>query len=89
MAETKQLYHGWYSQKQKDRKDRTSCVVYSKFSGEARINRTEQPISNIYKHVDGREVEITTVTLKKTPPNFDDVKYVGQCTNWVRSVYKS
>jgi hypothetical protein len=79
MAETKQLYHGWYSQKQKDRK---SDIIRSD-------NTMSVPISNIYKHVDGREVEITSVSSTKTPPNFDDVKYVGQCTNWLRSVYKS
>ena len=87
MAETKQLYYGWYSQKQKDR--RASPLVSYKFNGKERINRAEQPISNIYKHVDGREVEITEVRLNNTPPNFDDAKYVGQCTNWVRAVYKS
>ena len=40
---------------------------------------------SIYKHVDGREVEVTEVTSNPNPkPNFDDVIYVGQCRNWLR-----
>ena len=75
----KPINYGYYSEKQKN----------LRFSA-TRRQRGRYSMSNIYLDQQGNEIEITEVS-KKSPEEFDkrfdDVKYVGIVTKWVRSIY--
>ena len=40
----------------------------------------------IYLNTDNKEVQTTSVSKGNTPPNFDDVLYLGKVTKWVRNI---
>lgn len=83
----KTIFHGWYSKKQKMMANMQVNIPRS-YLVTPKVN-TKQSISNIYRHIDGSEVEVTEVTRDKNSPTyFDDTIYVGPCTNWIRSIYK-
>ena len=75
----KPINYGYYSEKQKN----------LRFTA-TRRQRGRYSMSNIYLDQQGNEIEITEVS-KKSPEEFDkrfdDVKYVGIVTKWVRSIY--
>jgi len=54
-----------------------------------RSQRGRYPKSSIYLNTNGEKIEVTEVS-KKSPEEFDkkfdDMKYVGVVTKWVRSI---
>ena len=78
MSVTKEIEYGYYSEKQKNRRINT-----------IRSQRGRYPTSSVYLNQKGEEIEVTEVT-KKSPEEFesrfDDMKYVGVVTKWVRSI---
>tara|TARA_B100001093_G_C26416551_1_gene837903 strand:+ start:289 stop:540 length:252 start_codon:yes stop_codon:yes gene_type:complete len=76
----KKMY-GWYSHNQKYQEQ----PLRDDSQGEMR----QSPISSIYLKPNGEEIEITEVSsTKKYRSNWKDVKFVGEVTKWVRSIYK-
>ena len=79
MSVTKEIQYGYYSEKQKNLR----CNAM-------RSQRGRYPKSSIYLNTNGEEIEVTEVS-KKSPEefdkNFDDIKYVGVVTKWVRSIF--
>lgn len=75
----KPINYGYYSEKQKNLTFRNTISQRGRYS-----------MSNIYLDQQGNEIEITEVS-KKSPEEFDkrfdDVKYVGIVTKWVRCIY--
>lgn len=75
------ILHAWFSEKQKNQQ----------INHNNRINERNKPVSNIYLNASGKEIEITSVS--KTEDHglntdcFDDIKYLGTVTEWVRSIY--
>jgi hypothetical protein len=76
MSEPK-LYHGWFSQKQKD-----NCRNLKQ-------EGLKRPISNIYLAVGEVEVEVTEVCyeMRDHKKNFKDSQYKGEFIKWVRGIY--
>ena len=80
MSEPK-LYHGWFSQKQKD-----NCRNLKHGLG---TTERPRPISNIYLTVGEVEVEVTEVgyEMRDHKKNFKDSQYKGEFIKWVRGIY--
>jgi hypothetical protein len=78
MSVTKEIQYGYYSEKQKNQR----CNAM-------RSQRGRYPKSSIYLNTNGEKIEVTEVT-KKSPEEFksrfDDMKYVGVVTKYVRSI---
>ena len=78
MSVTKEIQYGYYSEKQKNRR----CNAM-------RSQRGRYPKSSIYLNTNGEKIEVTEVS-KKSPQEFtirfDDMKYIGVVTKWVRSI---
>lgn len=78
--ESPEIYHAWFSQKQKEVKN-----------GEGYINNNQrrQTKSNIYFSLDGREVEVTEVSreMSNHSERFSDSQYLGKVSKWIRSIY--
>ena len=79
MSVTKEIQYGYYSEKQKNRR----CNAM-------RSQRGRYPKSSIYLNTNGEKIEVTEVS-KKSPEEldsgWDDIKYVGVVTKWVRSIF--
>ena len=75
------ILHAWFSEKQKNQK----------INHNNRINERNKPVSNIYLNTSGKEIEITSVSETEdhglNTDYFDDIKYLGTVTEWVRSIY--
>ena len=78
--DTQNIYHGWYSKKQKKIIDN---ITYN--------DGKQHPISNIYLDKYGNEVEVTMVSQEKyhraNKYYLDDIEYKGLLTKWIRSIY--
>jgi hypothetical protein len=76
------IKHGWYSNKMKDQ---------NKFTGLGK--KKNNPISNIYERIDGKEVEVTIVSDKNENygganiRSFPDLVYVGELKGHVRPIF--
>jgi hypothetical protein len=70
--------YGYFSEKQKNLRGEVT-----------RPQRGRYQLSSIYLNSKGEEVEVTEVS-KKSPQKFtirfDDMKYIGVVTKWVRSI---
>lgn len=79
MSVTKEIQYGYYSEKQKNLRFNVT-----------RSQRGRYPMSNIYLDQQGNEIEVTEVS-KKSPEEldsgWDDIKYVGVVTKWVRGIF--
>lgn len=75
------ILHAWFSEKQKNQNINVNN----------RINKRNKPVSNIYLNASGKEIEITSVSETEdhglNTDYFDDIKYLGTVTEWVRSIY--
>jgi len=79
MSVTKEIEYGYYSEKQKNQR----CNAL-------RSQRGRYPTSSIYLNIKGEEIEITEVSkksLEELDSGWDDIKYVGVVTKWVRSIF--
>ena len=75
--ENNMIRHAWFSQKQKE-------ILYS-----IKRDKYVKPHTHIYLTLDGKEVEVTEVSVTKREHEkyFSDSVYLGQVKKWVRSKY--
>lgn len=79
-VKTQDIYHAWFSQKQKEIVGRKS---------EYNDNFRKETTSNIYLSLNGIEVEVTEVSteLSNHSERFSDSQYLGKVSKWIRSIY--
>lgn len=84
-SQTTNIFHGWYSEKQKKANGNKKYSIFS-------FNKNKnKPISHIYHNSKGEEIEVTFVSRDLnhgTNENiFDDIQYKGMFVKWVRNIY--
>ena len=79
--ESPEIYHAWFSQKQKEIKEEKRYGNHN--------NQRRQTKSNIYLSLNGREVEVTEVSreMSNHSERFSDSQYLGKVSKWIRSIY--